>query len=106
VRVLLDEQIPIDLAGHLPGHAVSTVRGRGWAGVTNGELLFRMAGQIDAFVTMDRRLEEQHDLSVLAFGTVIVRAPSNRMQHLVPLVPAILAALGDLGRGDVRRIPV
>ena len=106
MRVLLDEQIPVGLAPHLTGHAVTTVRGRGWAGVTNGQLLLRMAGQVDAFVTMDRRLAEQHDLTALPFGTVIVRAPSNRMQHLVPLAPAILVALEGLGRGEVRRVPV
>jgi len=38
VRVLLDEQLPLDLAGALHGHTVDTVVGLGWAGITNGEL--------------------------------------------------------------------
>jgi hypothetical protein len=42
MRVLLDEQLPIDLSPELRGHVVDTVVGRGWAGVKNGELLHRM----------------------------------------------------------------
>jgi len=39
-------------------------------------LLKRAYGRIDAFVTMDRKLEREHDLSVLPFGVVIVHARS------------------------------
>jgi predicted nuclease of predicted toxin-antitoxin system len=53
VRVLLDEQLPVDLAEVLTGHTVDTVVGRGWAGIKNGDLLQRMRGEYDALVTMD-----------------------------------------------------
>jgi len=39
MRVLLDEQLPIDLASQLRGHAVETVADRGWAGIKNEERL-------------------------------------------------------------------
>jgi len=48
VRVLLDEQLPLDLASALQGHSVDTVGGRGWTGIPNGELLRRMEGAYDA----------------------------------------------------------
>jgi hypothetical protein len=51
VRVLLDEQLPLDLAAALHGHSVDTVAGRGWTGITNRELLRRMEGEYDALVT-------------------------------------------------------
>jgi hypothetical protein len=104
VRVLLDEQIPVDLADALQGHRVDTVVGRGWAGIKNGELLQRMRGEYDALVTMDRGIEFQHTLSVLPFGVLIIRAPSNRMVHLQPIVPAILDALPLLKPGELRRL--
>jgi hypothetical protein len=53
VRVLLDENLPHDLIAELIGHDVVTVQGLGWAGVKNGDLLRRAAGQIDAFVTIE-----------------------------------------------------
>jgi len=56
MRVLLDENLPLDLARDLLGHHVQTVVGLGWEGVKNGELLCRAAGHFDALVTMDRNL--------------------------------------------------
>jgi hypothetical protein len=104
VRVLLDENLPHDLVGELPGHEVFTVQGLGWSGVKNAELLRRIGGAFDALVTMDRNLEKQQALAGQPFGTVIVRARSNRMVHLRPLVGALLEALIDLQPGQVRRV--
>ena len=81
MRVLLDEQLPIDLAAALQGHSVDTVVGRGWTGITNGELLRRMGTEYDAFVTMDRGIEFQQNLATVSVGILLVRAPSNRMVH-------------------------
>ena len=63
VRVLLDEQIPVDLAAVLLSHSVDTVVGRGWTGISNGELLRRMGTEYDALVTMDRGIEFQQNLA-------------------------------------------
>jgi hypothetical protein len=63
VRVLLDENLPHDLAGALTGHSVSTVQGLGWAGTKNGALLIRAGGVCDVFITMDGNIEHQQDLA-------------------------------------------
>jgi hypothetical protein len=94
----------VDLASELRGHAVDTVAGRGWAGITNGELLRRMTGHYDALITMDRGIEFQQPIAALSFGIVIVRAASNRMQHLRPLVPAILSAIAGAAPARVQHI--
>jgi predicted nuclease of predicted toxin-antitoxin system len=104
MRVLLDEHLPIGLAAEFPGHAVDTVSSRGWTGIKNGELLRRMTGQYDVLVTMDRSIEFQQRLSTLPFGVVLVRALSNRMQDLRPLVPSILSALDAVDPGRIRRV--
>jgi len=104
VRVLLDENIPVDLAADLAGHHVDTVAGVGWAGVTNGALLSRAAGKYDAFVTMDRSIEHERNVSRLPFGVLVLRAASNRLLHLRPIVPAILEALTDLAPGELRHV--
>jgi hypothetical protein len=93
VRVLFDENLPHDLISELGGHEVVTVQELGWAGIKNGELLRRAAGQVDAFLTMDRKLEHEHDIGALSFGVVVIRARSNRMQDLRPLIGAVTAAL-------------
>ena len=68
MRVLLDEQLPIDISRELYGHAVETVVARGWAGIKNGELLRRMRGRYDVLLTMDRGIEFQQQISTLPFG--------------------------------------
>jgi hypothetical protein len=104
VRVLLDENPPADLALELVGHEVSTVAAEGWVGITNGELLRRMGSKFDVPLTMDRNLQHQQNLSGLAFGIVLVRASSNRLVHLRPVVPAILDALRLLRPGELRAV--
>jgi predicted nuclease of predicted toxin-antitoxin system len=101
VRVLLDENLPADFATLLPGHAVRSVAQLGWAGILNGELLERAKGQFDAFITMDRKLPEQQRIAGLPFGVLVLRAPSNRLLHLRPLVSQVLDALGRLTPGSV-----
>lgn len=104
MRILLDEQLPLDLAAELVGHEVHTVVGLGWQGVTNGELLRRASGRFEALVTMDRNLEFQQNLDMLPFGVILLRAASNRMVHLRPLVPAVLSALQGIAPGALRRV--
>ena len=62
-----------------------------------------MSGQYDVLVTMDRSIEFQQRISTLAFGIVLVRAQSNRMEPLRPLVPSILSALDAVNPGRIRR---
>ena len=106
MRVLLDENLPLDLAVELAGHQVDTVIGLGWAGVTNGELLRRAQGRYDALVTMDRNIQYQQNLAAFSSGIVLVRAASNRMFHLRPLVPLILEALKTVAPGQLRQVGV
>ncbi len=104
MRVLLDENMPVDLAGELAGHQVQTVSGLGWTGITNGELLRRARGLFDVLVTMDQGLPFQQNLTRAVIGVVLVQAPSNRLIHLVPLVPQILGELTDIQPGQVRLV--
>jgi hypothetical protein len=59
MRVILDECLPRRLGSELSGHAVFTVQQVGLAGLANGELLARIQGSFDAFVTIDQNLEAQ-----------------------------------------------
>ncbi|HYM11423.1 MAG TPA: DUF5615 family PIN-like protein [Bryobacterales bacterium] len=104
MRILLDENIPVDLAPELVGHQVDTVTGVGWAGIANGKLLARASGRYDAFITMDRNIAYQQNVPMLPFGVLVLRAPSNRLVHLRPLVPPLLSALATLAPGQLRHV--
>jgi hypothetical protein len=74
---LLDECLPRKLGRLLIGHQVTTVPQAGLAGLKNGALLASAAGRF---------------------------AVSNRMEHLAPLVPQILAVLPTVVAGQIYRI--
>jgi len=79
MRILLDENFPVDFAKLLVGHEVATVYNLGWSGIKNGELLRRAYSVCEVFVTLDRNLEFQKNIKVLPFGIVVVCARSNRV---------------------------
>ena len=101
MRLLLDECVDRRLAGDIQGHDVSTVFDLGWAGVLNGGLLTRAAGRFDVFVTVDRNLAFQQRIDALPFAVVVLRARSNRLADLKPLVPLLLEALATVRAGEV-----
>jgi predicted nuclease of predicted toxin-antitoxin system len=105
VRILLDEQLPRQLARRLSGHYARTVRQCGWAGLRNGELLLRAtANSFDVLLTADQNLAYQQNLAGSPFRVVVLVARSNRLEDLLPLVPATLDALQDIRPGEVRRV--
>jgi hypothetical protein len=105
VKILLDECLPRDLRKHLVGHDCQTVPQAGLAGKTNGELLTlaeRAGWQV--LLTVDQGMAYQQNLAGRIISLAEIRAPSNRLPDLVPLVPAILAALPSLKPGEVIQI--
>ena len=106
MRVLLDECLPRRLRRALPGHEVRTVQELGWAGTKNGELLRRAAAEgFEVFVTVDRNLEYQQHVPGLGLAVVALRARSNDVADLEPLMHDVLAVFPTLRPGQVVGIP-
>ena len=53
---------------------------------------------------MDRSLEYQQNVARAGLGVVVLIAPSNRVEHVLPLAPAILRALATLRAGQVAHV--
>ena len=83
------------------GHDVTTVPEAGWAALKNGELLARAGPEFDAFVTVDRNLPLQQDLSRFSIAVIVLRASSNRVTDLRRLIPQLLTALPGAKPGAV-----
>ena len=96
MRLLLDESVPRRFRRSLAGHAVKTVVEMGWSGVKNGKLLALAAPQFDAFITVDKNLAYQQNLSSLPVSVVVLDAVSNELLSLLPLLPALEVALAGL----------
>jgi hypothetical protein len=52
-------------------------------------------------VTIDANLQWQQKLENLEFVVVVVRAVSNRLEDLIPMIPQMIAAIED-GEGAIR----
>jgi len=75
----------------------------GWLGVTNGRLLQLVAGsgQFDAFVTVDRNLPRQQNLSGLPFAVIILRVRTTRVPDVLAQASGLLVALTKAVPGSV-----
>jgi predicted nuclease of predicted toxin-antitoxin system len=89
MRLLLDESIPVKLRRALPNHDVRTVVEMGWSGIKNGKLLALAAGEFDAFVTVDKNLPYQQNLTTLPVAVIVLDAVSNELSALLPLLPSL-----------------
>ena len=81
MRVLLDECLPRRPKDDLPEHD-----GR------------------DVFLTVDAGIEYQQSLGSLALGVIALKARSNRIEDLRPLMPRVRQLLGTIGPGRWERI--
>jgi uncharacterized protein DUF5615 len=100
VRVLLDECLPKRLKRDLIGHEARTTPEQGRAGKRNGDLLRLAEREFDAFLTVDRQLQYQQNLSTFDIAVVVLVAPSNTLADLQPLMPIVLANLSRAKRGE------
>jgi hypothetical protein len=91
--VLLDERVNWRLGRELGSHEVKTARQMGWTALKDGELLALASAHFDVFVTVDRNLSFQQDIVSSSIAVVVVRARTNRLADLRPLVPDLLAAI-------------
>ena len=106
MKVFVDECVDWRLARDIVGHEVKTARDMGWLTIKNGELLALAASEFEVFVTVDRNLSFQQNLPAFAIAVIVLRAPSNRLTDLKPLVPALLACIHRASRGAVEYVGV
>ena len=93
MKILLDECVDRKLARDLAPHEVATVPRRGWAGIKNGELLALAEKEFDVFITVDRKIPTEQNLEKFQIAVVLIRARSNRLAEIRPLVGELLDAL-------------
>jgi len=106
MRLLFDECVSrllkAGFAGH--GHECFTVPEVGLAGRKNGELLTLAEGKFDVFVTIDKNIRYQQNLSGRKIAILIIRARSSEIDDLLPELPACIVALHSIQPGQVVQI--
>jgi len=105
MKILLDECVPRKLKYALPGHECQTAPEAGFANKRNGVLLSLAEGAgFDIFLTTDKGIEYQQNLTGRRIAVIIVRGESNRLRDLLPHVYSCLAVIPTIRPGDLIRV--
>lgn len=105
MRIVLDENLPVALAAIFGAeHQVATVHDLGLDGMANGALLAALEGSHDIFLTADKNLRYQQNLTGRTLA--VVELPTNRLPVLATMAAAILSAVVGASPGSFTQMQV
>lgn len=93
MKLLLDECINPRLAQAFTQFEVSWAAREGWSSKQNGELLLAAQDNFDVFVTVDKNLQYQQNLTAYRIRIAVLKTHPTTLTHLLPLVPKLEAHL-------------
>lgn len=93
-RVLFDQGVPLPLRQFLSEHEVQTCYSLGWSSLSNGELINQAEQSFDVFVTTDKNLRYQQNLTRRKIAILVL--PTTRWPVLKPHGPGIAEAIERL----------
>lgn len=101
MKILFDENMPHRLRRLMqPPHEIFTVQYLGWSGIQNGRLLRLMVENgFEAFITIDKKMERQQNLTDLPLVFIVLDSFSNDPKVLKPFVVEALRFL-ETGPGN------
>ena len=101
MRVLLDECVDWRFTRELSGFDVRTVRQMGWNETKNGALLALAGSEFDVFITVDKNLSFQQNVSSFELAVVVLYPETSRLKDLRKLAPALQRLLPTLKAGQL-----
>ncbi len=104
MRIFLDHDVPAPLRYWLIGHQVETAYERGWAEVSNGELLGLVEGAGDVMITTDRSIRYQQNLVGRKLALVVIK--TNDWTHLRNWRSAVLDGLAKAAPASLVEIQI
>jgi hypothetical protein len=105
MRILLDHNTPAPLRYWLVGHQVETAYERGWATLTNGELL-RVAEDagFDVMITTDNGIRYQQNLADRRLALAVIN--TNDWTRIRKWKSVVVDAMGDIRPGSFLEIEI
>lgn len=94
MKVLLDENFPPKLKPHFKNFEVYSVKDMGWLGYKNGKLLLEaVINGFDMFLSFDKNLKFQLELSKFPIKIIVLDLKSNDIDTVTGFIPRILELL-------------
>lgn len=105
MRVLLDENFPLELVRDFVGHDCAHVVAIGWKGTKNGELLAKaeQAG-FDILLTFDSGIPKDHDIGKRSLAVYVVQPEGQGPTATRALLGEIMIALKTCQPGQTLTI--
>ena len=104
MKILLDECVPWPMHRLLTGHTCSTVQGKGWGGIKNGDLLRRAEGEFNLFITSDQNIRYQQNL--LGRRIAIVELSTNDISRIEAAKSLIEDAIEKILPNEFRQLNI
>jgi predicted nuclease of predicted toxin-antitoxin system len=103
MKILIDECVPAGLGAVLRerGYECDTVREAGFGSKKNGELLKLAEGNWNVFLTIDRNIKYQQNVSGRKIGILILRVKSNRLPDVLQHLASCMEALKTVRLGEI-----
>lgn len=98
MKIIIDECVPHIVKKLLPEREIKTVQEMGWAGTKNGELLDLVEADFEVFITSDKNLFFQQNISDRPLAFLLL--PSNQVPIVESLIPQIDEALEGIKPHD------
>jgi predicted nuclease of predicted toxin-antitoxin system len=106
VKILLDECLPLDFRRSFPHHETHTAERAGLKGRKNGELLRSAeAAGYSVLLTVDQGIPHQQPSAGRLISIILIRARTNQLEHLLPLVEIAVDLQSRDRKGAVTKSP-
>lgn len=100
MKILLDECVPFKLKAVLQGHHVYSVHMMGWSGIKNGDLIARADSQFDIFITIDKNLSYQQNLTRLRMAIILIAVGNNKVETVLVKSKELLEAIAVIQKSE------
>jgi hypothetical protein len=98
MKILLDQGVPAPLRRAFADHDISTAFEMGWAKLMNGDLLRAAEGRFEVFITTDKNLRHQQNLTGMVLAILVL--PTTSWPRIQRRLPEVVQAVTLLNPGD------
>jgi predicted nuclease of predicted toxin-antitoxin system len=98
VKILFDQGTPAPLRRALSNHSVVTAFEKGWANLSNGNLLREAENEFGLLITTDKNLQYQQNLASRKIAILVL--PTTSWPEIQPHQTEIVTAIEKIKSGD------
>ena len=99
---MFDQGTPVPLRATFAAHQVATAHEMGWGNLDNGDLLREAEAQFDAFVTTDKNLRYQQNVSGRKLAILVL--PTTSWPTIQKHLAEVSTAVDALRPGEFREL--